>query len=67
MAEIVNLRRARKARERAVSEARASENRAAFGRSKAEQQTTMAQAELDQRQHEGHRLVAVTDPKPVCE
>ena len=36
MAEIVNLRLARKARARAAKEATASANRAAFGRTKAE-------------------------------
>ncbi|MFC7736632.1 DUF4169 family protein [Roseomonas sp. GCM10028921] len=36
MAEIVNLNRARKARERAEAEARAAANRVAHGRSKAE-------------------------------
>lgn len=36
MAEIVNLRLARKARARATKEADAAANRAAFGRSKAE-------------------------------
>jgi len=47
MAEIVNLRRMRKARERAESEARASANRLAHGRNKAEKQK--AQTELARR------------------
>ncbi|RVT43794.1 DUF4169 family protein [Sphingobium algorifonticola] len=36
MAEIINLRRARKARQRAEAERTAAENRARFGRTKAE-------------------------------
>lgn len=35
-AEIVNLNRARKAKERAAAETKAAENRATFGRTKAE-------------------------------
>ncbi len=36
MGEVVNLRRARKARDRAAEEAQAAANRVAFGRTKAE-------------------------------
>jgi len=36
VAEIVNLNRARKAKERASAEAKAAENRASFGRTKGE-------------------------------
>ncbi len=38
MAEIINLRRARKAKTRAIAETKAAENRAAFGRTKAQKQ-----------------------------
>ncbi len=56
MAEIINLRQARKARERAAKEAKAAENRIAFGRPKAERKTTDARKDLAERRHEGHRL-----------
>ena len=42
MAEIINLKRARKAKERAAKDVQAAANRAAFGRTKAER---TAQAE----------------------
>ena len=45
MADIINLRRARKARARTEAEAQASANRARFGRTKAE--TRAAKAEAD--------------------
>jgi hypothetical protein len=44
VAEVVNLRLARKARARAASEATAAANRAAFGRSKAEKAVSKAEA-----------------------
>ena len=43
MAEIINLRTARKARERADSATRADANRAKFGRNKAQKQTDAAE------------------------
>lgn len=58
-AEIVNLRRARKARARASDEAAAAENRIRFGRTKDERQAVKALASLDERRLEGHRLVNV--------
>ena len=45
MAEIINLRRARKARDRVASEAEAAANRLSHGRSKAEKQATRAERE----------------------
>ena len=56
MAEIVNLRRARKARDRASAEAKAEQNRMAFGRTKAERKLTEAEKTLAERRLEGHRL-----------
>ncbi|MEI5665366.1 DUF4169 family protein [Bosea sp. CCNWLW174] len=56
MAEIVNLRRARKARDRASAEAKAEQNRIAFGRTKAERKLTEAEKTLAERRLEGHRL-----------
>ena len=52
MAEIVNLRRARKLKERERSQAEAAQNRAVFGRSKAEKrliesERALAEASLD--------------------
>ncbi len=46
-AEIINLRRARKAKQRREAEARADENRAKFGRAKAERQATGAEKERE--------------------
>jgi hypothetical protein len=43
MAEIVNLRRARKDQARAAKDARAAENRTQFGRTKAEKRATEAE------------------------
>lgn len=54
-AEIVNLRRARKAKARADKEREAAQNRVTHGRSKGERRLTEAQAEREQRAHEGHR------------
>ena len=54
-AEIINLRRARKAKQRREAEVRADENRAKFGRSKQERQTTRAEAELNARRLEALR------------
>jgi len=49
MAEIVNLRRARKAAARQVQDAEAAERRARHGRSKAERQRAAAEQALQQR------------------
>ena len=55
MAEIVNLRLARKKKARADKESRASENRIAFGRSKAERDASKAENEIAQRRLALHR------------
>jgi hypothetical protein len=55
MAEIVNLRQARKQKARSDKEAKAAENRIAFGRTKAERQLSEAKTGLDARRLEGHR------------
>jgi Domain of unknown function (DUF4169) len=54
LAEIINLRRARKSKERERQQAEAAQNRAVFGRSKAEKRLTeseraLAEAGLDAR------------------
>src|SRR5436190_7288344 len=56
MAEIVNLRRARKRKTRAEADAKAAENRTRFGRPKAERDAAAAQARLAERLLAGHRL-----------
>ena len=48
-AEIINLRKARKAKQRREAEVRAEENRAKFGRAKAERQATGAEKEREAR------------------
>ncbi len=58
MTEIINLRRARKLKERERQEAQAAQNRALFGRSKAEKRLTeseraRAEAGLDARRLAG--------------
>jgi hypothetical protein len=55
MAEIINLRMARKARARAESAQQAAENRAKFGRSKAEKASERADAERQSRTLDGAR------------
>lgn len=54
MAEIVNLRQARKALTRADKERKATENRTRFGRTKAEKARSQAEEELRQRQLDRH-------------
>jgi len=55
MAEIVNLRQARKRKARSDKEARAAENRVAFGRTKAEKRLAKAEQDLADRRVEAHR------------
>lgn len=55
MAEIINLRRARKGRERAEASARAAENRARHGRSKSERLAADATREQLDRALDGAR------------
>ncbi len=47
MGEVVNLRRYRKAKEKAEAQARAEENRAKHGRTKSERQSKTARDSLD--------------------
>lgn len=55
MAEIVNLRLARKARARGEAAVKASQNRALHGRTKAERATERAEAERARRLLDGAR------------
>ncbi len=58
MGEVVNLRRARKRRDKRAHEEQAQANRVAFGRSKAERSLTEAQTKLARDQIDAHRLEA---------
>ncbi len=60
MGDVVNLRRARKARDRAAASEQAAENRVRFGRTKAERDRIAAQDALDASRLDGHRLAAGT-------
>jgi hypothetical protein len=55
MAEIINLRQARKQKARTDKEARADQNRVTFGRTKAEKTLTKAEQEMDQRRLDAHK------------
>jgi hypothetical protein len=55
MAEIVNLRQARKARARSEKDDAAAANRAKFGRTKAEKQAEAAKAALAAKALDGHK------------
>lgn len=58
MAEIINLRMARKARARAAAEAQAAENRARHGRTKAEKRATAMEDARRRRGLDGAKLEA---------
>jgi hypothetical protein len=62
MADIVNLRTARKARARAEAEKQAADNRVRFGRTKAEKQTTRGETARAAKAHDAGRI-APADPK----
>jgi hypothetical protein len=64
MGDLVNLRRARKDRDRRRREDEAAENRAKFGRGKVEKLTAKAQDALEVRRLDGHRLDSPMEPKP---
>jgi len=55
-AEIINLRRARKARDRKRKDAKAADNRTAFGLSPRDKKLRAAHDEVEQQRHEAHRL-----------
>jgi len=56
MAELVNLRKARKAAARRQEEARAAENRLAYGRSKAERALDQARSDKSSGDLDAHRI-----------
>jgi hypothetical protein len=55
MAEIINLRQARKQKARAEKEARANENRVAFGRTKAKKNLSQAEQDLAKSRLDSHK------------
>ena len=62
-AEITNLRKARKAKKRLTDEARAEENRAKFGRSKAERKASEVERDLAKRRLDGVRREPDSDER----
>jgi hypothetical protein len=56
MAEIINLRRARKRRDKAQADSQAEQNRITFGRSKAERLLTKTESDKAARSLDAHRL-----------
>ena len=66
MAEIINLRRARKQRARVEADKTAEQNRISFGRTKAERSLTEAEREMAARRIDGHKLTRDDkDPEPA--
>lgn len=55
MTEIVNLKRARKAKARTAAEAEAAQNRLTHGRSKAEKELAKAGQDAAKRKLDGHK------------
>ena len=56
MGEVVNLNKARKARERAEAKRAADANRRAFGRTKTERLTTQKERDREAQKLDGHKL-----------
>jgi len=65
MAEIINLRAARKAQTRAERESQATANRLKYGLSKAEKERRRAEEQRAVRFHEAHRLPDEKDGEPT--
>jgi uncharacterized protein DUF4169 len=61
MADIINLRRARKAKTRVQRELEAETNRALHGRTRAEKDRVQAERQRATRTLDGHRLDDATD------
>ncbi len=61
MGEIVNLRRARKTRDKRVKEDAAQVNRVAYGRTKVERELSAAQERLDAAKLDAHKRERETD------
>jgi len=56
MGDVINLRRARKDRDKRVREEKADANRIAFGRLKVERELSEAEATLERARLDAHRL-----------
>lgn len=56
MAEIINLRRVRKLKQKSAKEAEAAQNRITHGRTRSEKEAAKAEDERQRRLHEGKRL-----------
>ena len=56
MGEVVNLNKARKARDKAQAKRAADANRLTFGRTKAERQTTKKERDRKAEKLDGHKL-----------
>jgi len=56
MGEVVNLNKARKARDKAEAKRTAETNRLAFARTKIERQTTQKERDRDAARLDGHKL-----------
>lgn len=61
MAEIVNLRQARKAKNKQAKEAAAQANRVAFGRTKSERTLASARKSIETKRLDGHNLTVPED------
>jgi regulator of protease activity HflC (stomatin/prohibitin superfamily) len=61
MAEVVNLNRARKRKNRSLEEERAQQNRLLHGRSKAEKKLNQAQSEAARRHLDAHHIKSGDD------
>ncbi|MGD9815401.1 MAG: DUF4169 family protein [Hyphomonadaceae bacterium] len=55
MGDVVNLKRVRKDKARVAADAKASANRAKFGRKKADKKLAQTEAEAAERKLDGHR------------
>lgn len=55
-AELINLRRARKAKQRVEEDLRVAANRARFGQTKSARESLGAEAARSEREHEGKKL-----------
>ncbi len=62
MGEIVNLRRARKAKARAAADQKAAANRTLHGQSRAARDAAAAEQALEARRHAAHRRDRAAEP-----
>ena len=64
MADVINLRRARKQAQRVEADSAAAKNRVAFGRSKASRKLAEADEARAAAAHAGHFRIHAAKPKP---